>query len=533
MSRDSKKNQRLVCVDDEQSMLDSYQQILAPQADPYADLLEPDECETGTDAALTAGDYELFLANSGQEAVRIVKEQIAKGEPIAAGFFDMRMPGGIDGYDTVKQIRALDPNMICAIVTAYTDRKVAQIRSLFDRRRQDELLYFKKPFTAAELEQTAVNMVSAWNRKRAEEEHVRIIEKNRRGLQYIIGAMGDLSDIPPRTLRHLLSGILYHTLALIDGENGYIATLDDHEQFLMAATAGRFETVDIPALLSSDPEVGRALREGLDDRIDIRGTQCLFPLIYSNRRLGLVYLESRRQMEGGVEREMLSLFRNQIIPMILNTLLYDEILKRDVQVLTDPLTGLFNRRFILRRLEQELARSARYSYPLSLLMLDLDNFKQLNDTYGHVAGDEVLKGVGELLQHSVRDYDVVGRNVDGTPEAANFAIRYGGEEFTVILAHTDGDGALQAAERIREMIAEHPFAHNGQLLDVSASIGVTTRLVDTEHFERDEFIVELVQEADRALYRAKAKGKNRVEAYCRDDRGRQEDEQQPSALCQL
>jgi two-component system cell cycle response regulator len=147
----------------------------------------------------------------------------------------------------------------------------------------------------------------------------------------------------------------------------------------------------------------------------------------------------------------------------------------------------------VERLTEELERARRYSLDLALLIVDLDHFKTVNDSYGHLVGDEVLRGVSAMLQREARAVDVVAR--------------YGGEEFVVILPETAAEGAIALAERIRERVCNSPPIPGGEYgwLRVTVSIGVAT--VPTSHANSPE---ELISLADQALYRAKAGGRNRV-----------------------
>jgi two-component system cell cycle response regulator len=157
----------------------------------------------------------------------------------------------------------------------------------------------------------------------------------------------------------------------------------------------------------------------------------------------------------------------------------------------DGLTGLDNYREFRRQLTEETQRSSRYGRPFSLLMLDLDHFKQVNDTAGHLAGDEALRGLAALIRREVRPVDRIAR--------------YGGEEFTIILPETATTGALATAERIREIVAARPILVNGeQPVALTVSIGVATYPDDAGTEEG------LVGAADRALYVAKNGGRNRV-----------------------
>lgn len=158
---------------------------------------------------------------------------------------------------------------------------------------------------------------------------------------------------------------------------------------------------------------------------------------------------------------------------------------------TDVLTGCNNRRFFLHQLEKEIMRAKRYGRPLSLLMLDLDYFKQVNDTHGHHAGDQVLKSIVETLGKDAREIDTLAR--------------IGGEEFAIILPETDNKGAVDVAERLRRAIemASHPL-ETGHKVQITASIGAAT--IASDELTSDG----LLKAADFAMYQAKTAGRNRV-----------------------
>jgi diguanylate cyclase (GGDEF)-like protein len=145
----------------------------------------------------------------------------------------------------------------------------------------------------------------------------------------------------------------------------------------------------------------------------------------------------------------------------------------------DPLTGVYNRRYFMVRLEEEAKRHSRFGEPMSVVMLDLDNFKPVNDRLGHSAGDDVLREVSQVLTRNSRSFSIV--------------TRYGGDEFAVLLVNTPKEGALRYAARIKEAIEEHPFTHGS----VEVSVGVAT-LPDDVMASAD-----LIRAADRALYVAK------------------------------
>lgn len=158
--------------------------------------------------------------------------------------------------------------------------------------------------------------------------------------------------------------------------------------------------------------------------------------------------------------------------------------------ITDDLTGIYNSRFFHRQLRYEVERAKRYNYPLSLLILDVDDFKLFNDTYGHIEGDKILATLGGILRKSVRESDS--------------ACRYGGEEFTMILPFTNGEGAIMAGERIRARFESHDFIpKQGKTAYSTVSVGVA-------QYRTGEKIDALTKRADEALYEAKAKGKNQT-----------------------
>jgi len=177
------------------------------------------------------------------------------------------------------------------------------------------------------------------------------------------------------------------------------------------------------------------------------------------------------------------------ISLVLANLRVRETLRN--QSIRDPLTGLFNRRFMEESLLREVRRAARNKEGVALLMLDLDHFKLFNDTFGHQAGDVLLRGFGDFLNQETRGQDV--------------ACRYGGEEFLLVLSGASVDAACKRAELLREGIKHLTVRHAGQVLGrITVSIGVSA------FPDHGASVEELVHAADQALYRAKTEGRDRV-----------------------
>jgi diguanylate cyclase (GGDEF)-like protein len=185
----------------------------------------------------------------------------------------------------------------------------------------------------------------------------------------------------------------------------------------------------------------------------------------------------------------------QIGDTILKYVVLDEIEARFHEeirdrIAYDQLTGLLTKSSLYLALGRELARCLRYELPLSVLMMDIDHFKSVNDTHGHLVGAHVLGEAGGIIGRDIRSADV--------------SAVYGGEEFISYLAETDMPGALLAAERVRRGIEAHRFVYDGAEVQITISIGAATAPGHGTTLE------ELVREADRALYRAKAAGRNRI-----------------------
>lgn len=157
------------------------------------------------------------------------------------------------------------------------------------------------------------------------------------------------------------------------------------------------------------------------------------------------------------------------------------------QASTDGLTGVANRRYFDEVLSRRVGERRRRRMPISIMLIDIDRFKRLNDQHGHLAGDSVLKNIGTLLQNEMRELDTVAR--------------YGGEEFAVVLTGTDLEDAMHVAERVRHRIETSVYCVDGEVLHVTASIGVA-------EVEPGDTVNEVIHRADTALYKAKSSGRN-------------------------
>ena len=213
------------------------------------------------------------------------------------------------------------------------------------------------------------------------------------------------------------------------------------------------------------------------------------PMSAQGESLGVLYLRGKETGTPHPFNEQLAITTSEQIALALANLRLRETLRS--QSILDPLTGIYNRRFMEETLAREIRRAERNQRELSVLMFDLDRFKQFNDTFGHEAGDALLRELGQLLQSSIRGGDV--------------ACRFGGEEFVLILPEVTVEEARRRAEELREKTRQLTVIHRGQALGIiTVSLGVAAY---PKHAMAGEA---LLRAADKALYRAKAEGRDRV-----------------------
>jgi diguanylate cyclase (GGDEF)-like protein/PAS domain S-box-containing protein len=227
-----------------------------------------------------------------------------------------------------------------------------------------------------------------------------------------------------------------------------------------------------------------------DHAAGVKTTYLCIPVLAQGEALGVLHFQATEEVAAVADSEMSlqTTFAGQIGLSVANIRLREALRSQSIK---DPLTGLYNRRFLTEMMDREIRRAARAEQSLGVLMLDLDHFKKFNDTYGHDAGDTILREAAVFLTKSIRIEDTV--------------CRFGGEEFVIILPTADLNAAHTRAERIRSKLRELTVLHQGQSLGmITVSVGVATL---PEHGTSAK---ELIEAADAALYRAKREGRDRV-----------------------
>ncbi len=328
-------------------------------------------------------------------------------------------------------------------------------------------------------------------------------------LLYSIGkAMNYISD-----LKNLLQYILGKAIEVTFAEKGSLMLYDiETDQLNIRVLAGMEDTkfqdkvnnneiacrsfkpgegIAGRVYMTAKPIVVNDIKED-DDFIDsensyARSIACI-PMVVFNDVIGVINVTNKRHGKRFTDEdvEMLKAVADQAAVAINKAQLWD-------MAVTDSLTGLYVRRYFLVKLQEELHRAERYDNIVSIVMADLDHFKNINDTYGHDAGDRVLSAVGKFLQKNIRDVDMVAR--------------YGGEEFVIMIPEATKNSAHVLSERLRKQIAKINIK---DLPSITISLGIATYPYDGSNME------DLIKKADAAMYAAKRAGRNRVEKYSPD-----------------
>lgn len=419
-------------------------------------------------------------------------------------FSDLRMPG-MDGISFLGEVKRRDPSVEVIMVTSYTS-----VSSAIEALRLGAYDYLIKPLDDVAQVLAVIKRVS--EKLSLEEEKRRLLEdlqkKNReleesqkKVLQYSMDIVAlyaaekeilaglDLAEVYRRAVGGLSK--------LVGLRPALFWSLSESGERLVPEAQSGLERIENPhwtihlsdPLISPNGSIPSDLKEALISKV-AAGSALFHPVFGHQKLFGLLALfDPQREAFTKREQEILSRFSSSVAIAIENARLYESVKRLAIR---DGLTGLYNRRYFEETLKSEVLRASRYKQPVTLIFIDVDHFKNYNDSQGHLRGDEVLKQVGRLIVKRVRETDI--------------ACRYGGEEFTVILPSTDKTNAKKVAEEIRERVAAWPFPAREQQPEgtLTISLGIAAYPADAKAEEA------LVKAADAALYRAKQRGRNRV-----------------------
>jgi diguanylate cyclase (GGDEF)-like protein len=436
---------------------------------------------------LRSKGYETVAAGRGEEGLALFEEN-----PVNLVFIDLMLPD-IPGMKVLERIKTIRPSTAAIILTGNASQE-----SAIEATNRGAFSYLLKPY---EIDTLLLHAKRAIEKQQAEEEIIRnSIELQRSNAE--LKALYQVSQTLCRTIdmEMLLTEVLqtFMEMEIFCFERKGVIFLVEVERLRVVASVGLSEADLEPCknirlgecLCGVAALMGEAIISG-NSREDSRHVICspdpdphghiILPLKTVNTVAGVLCIYTRPDAEiNGRTLTLLSTLGNQIGIAVNNARLFEEAKFYSIQ---DHLTGLLNRRSLQMQMEKCVEAAKRYGESFSVIMLDIDHFKQYNDTHGHVEGDRLLVELAGILLHKMRN--------------ADYVFRYGGEEFLVILPETDSGKAYEAAERLR--IAMEAEA------GVTISLGVATYRKDAHDSSS------LIERADVLLYRAKQNGRNRVE----------------------
>ncbi len=402
-------------------------------------------------AECLATDYTIYFARSGEEALKLLESKI-----VDIILLDVNMPG-MDGFETAQKIYTLYLNRSIPIIYLTADTSEETISKAFDNGASD---YIIKPFKQKELLARVKNWIETERLKASQRQ---LIEKN----------------------EHLMGIIDTHVAYIKTDTNGIITEIS--QNFSELISSRRDDSNEF-----SKKIIGKNINILKSDKTDKSVYEHLWEALQKGESFTCEIEDSN--FYGGT-----NWFRVSITPDIDENgeiqgyiAFYhniDEKIRFEHDAYTDYLTGLYNRTKFDKELKSEIERSRRYKIPFSIILADIDYFKDVNDTYGHETGDIVLKEIAQILTNNLRHNDILAR--------------WGGEEFIILSPHTDRNGAAELAENLRSKIQGHRFSSVGEK---TASFGVV-QFQDT----MDEKA--LFKSVDTALYTSKTEGRNKVTVY--------------------
>lgn len=430
--------------------------------------------------------HTIMEACDGPEGVKLAAEH-----HFDLMLLDFLMPG-MTGEDVVREIRKTNTDLQILLQTGYANERppremlrLLDIQGYHDKSEGPEklLIWVDAALKAAR--------------------HVQSIRQSQRGLMYILSVASEIHRIQP--LEDLLQGIFLQFLGFLQAKSGFVAAVGipkvEADGFLLTMRddqlsipfgAGQYQQQSDFDALSPElrEDVQGVLKRG---EVLFSEERTLVPLVVGDRTLGVVNIEGAPPLDANME--LIKIFSNQAAVAIENLQLYDAVTH-------DAMTGAFSKTYFLTRFQEALQLAVRHDRPLSLMMVDIDYFKRLNDSYGHQVGDQVIIEFVKAINECLRVTDLVGR--------------YGGDEFVVLLPETAPENAEGVADRICQRIRAICLMADGAPVQLTTSIGICgfpglgidgwKRGVDMGFYPG--LMEAVLRTADEALYQTKARGRD-------------------------
>ena len=429
------------------------------------------------------GDYDLQTTFTGQESLALISET-----EFDLMLLDLVMPG-MEGVEVLEKAKQLRPEMDVIIMTGY-----ATVESAIRCLKAGAADYLVKPLNPEELK---IEVKRTIELRHLLDEHQEM--KNLLTLYESIQRISSSLEIE-RIYRLGLDALMISMkadsgLTIFFDQNGedvkYRLGLEEDDGRVIGDVVKNRHLMPLPKRIMAvqDPEFVKA--NGLE-HLKIK-SMVIFPFVILDRLEGAMLLFSSEKVEEALVSGNVRFVYEQIRRSFENAIKYQDAQRL---IFVDDLTGLFNTRYLDMVLQNELSRARRFKKHLSLLFIDIDFFKLVNDNHGHLVGSWVIIDASRILKSCLRDIDIT--------------VRYGGDEFIIILAETDRQGAQVVGERIRKELEKHVFRPKDKLeLKLTCCVGIATYPEDATSKE------ELIHLADKAMYRGKETTRNVV--YCAND----------------
>lgn len=486
---DDKTNQtqldtpRIIVIDDNPAIHEDFRKILLPFAEKDKDTLSElgkalfeNKSEDTDQNSLESIHYDVDFASQGQEGIEMVKKAINLDKPYALAFVDVRMPPGLDGIETIQEIWKTDPWIQVVICTAYSDYSWEETIAKLGI--SDNLLILKKPFDVTEVRQLASALTEKWSLNIKLRKYVVNLEEI---VKERTIALEKSLALVRATLESTADGIFVEDLEgrIVDCNEIFTSMWEIPEDILKSNSSKN--AVQFEAGKVIDPEAFLAKIESLSKKRDV---ECIDEINLKDGRCFERYCKPHRMSDKIVGRVWS--FRN---------VSEQKKMQRELlfQATHDKLTNLPNRRLLYDRIMQNIALAKRNKTMVSVLLFDLDNFKNINDSFGHISGDAVLKLVAKRVSEVLRESDTLAR--------------LGGDEFVVVLRDDIDEPQTEiVAKKIIDSVIK-PFKLFDYDFTLSASIGISIHPQDGDSAE------ELLTKADGAMYSVKKTEKNGFKFY--------------------